>query len=233
MGTATAGFLASDSARFELTATRHRPNLPAEVTAIGSGIVDPAGDRGRMRYELFPNDADDSAFAEKPLEIAWTATDYWVRAAQDDSDRAWQHTTRARAPEQMNLIGRVNEEPVALLRMAAAATPADVRAGASAELDGRPAERWLVSVPAEVASDNFVPPDTYLGFSQIFGRSDLPLEVWLVAGTVVRIGYVLEREKAPYGGPDRLETWYDWSGIGGPIELEVPPPGEIEDVGAG
>ena len=75
-----------------------------------------------------------------------------------------------------------------------------------------------------------MPPETYLGFSQVFGRPDLPLEVWLVDGEIARVGYVLERERAPYGGPDRIETWYDWTAVGEPIELTLPPKGEIVEI---
>jgi hypothetical protein len=97
-------------------------------------------------------------------------------------------------------------------------------------LAGRTAERWLISVPAEAAGDAFVPPETYLAFERVFGRPDLPLEVWLVDGEVARVGYVLERAKAPYGGPDRIETWYDWSAVGEPIDLVIPPEGEIVEL---
>ena len=217
-------FLATDSAAFDLVVTRFKPGVPDELTAAASGVVDPAGDRGRMRFELFPNDAEGSPFAFGAFDIAWDPTNYRTKAGQDDLDGAWQHTTRAAAPG-MALIGRVNEEPVALLRLAAAAEPDEVEALPPGQLNGQPAERWLVSVPATTPASQFVPPETYLAFSQVFGRPDLPLEVWLVDGEVARVGYVLEREKAPYGGPDRIETWYDWSDIGEPIELTLPPRG--------
>jgi hypothetical protein len=225
---AAARFLASDSARFELQVRRFKPGLPEELTAAASGIVDPAADRGRMRFEVFPNDPEGSPFALGPFDIAWDPTDYWTTAGQDP-DGAWQHTTRAEAPA-MALIGRVNEEPLALLRLAAVADPEDVEAAPPTQLEGKTAERWLVSVPAETAGEAHVPPETYLAFSEVFGRPDLPLEVWLVDGEIARVGYVLEREKAPYGGPDRIETWYDWSAIGEPIDLTIPPAGEIVEV---
>jgi hypothetical protein len=226
---ALARFLASDSATFKLVIRRLKPNVPDEVTAVAAGVVDPAADRGRMRFELLPNDPEGSPFALGPIDIAWDPIDYWTTAGPDDPDRVWRHTTRAAAPA-MALIGRVNEEPLALVRLAGGAGLGDVHAGPPARLGGKIAEQWLVSVPAEVAGAVNVPPETYLAFSQIFGRPDLPLEVWLVDGEVARVGYVLEREKAPYGGPDRIETWYDWSEVGAPLELTLPPKGRIVEV---
>ncbi len=87
-------------------------------------------------------------------------------------------------------------------------------------------------MPADRAREAWVPPDTYLGFETIFGLDELPIEVWLVDGRIARVGYVLEREKAPYGGPDRNETWYAWSAFGEPIQLAIPPQGTIEEVGS-
>jgi hypothetical protein len=229
MADAVARVLAADAAQFELEITRFREGAPDEATAVGAGIVDPAGDRGRMRFELFPNDTDLAPVAIGPIDITWDATDYWATAGPEDADESWRHTTRAAAPEKA-LIGRVNEEPLALLRLAATAEPDDVEALPPASLRGRTAERWLISVPAAVAGDAYVPPETYLALQQIFGRPDLPLEVWLVDGEVARVGYVLEREKAPSGGPDRIETWYDWSAIGEPIDLVIPPVGEIVEI---
>jgi hypothetical protein len=130
------------------------------------------------------------------------------------------------------MIGRVNEEPLALLRLAAAAEPATIQPLPDGVVDGVPAQRWLIPVPADRARDAWVPPDTHLGFETIFDLDALPLEVWLVDGQIARVGYVLERAKAPYGGPDRNETWYAWSDIGAPIELAIPPEGMIVEVGS-
>ena len=79
--------------------------------------------------------------------------DYWTKAGPDDLEGAWQHTSRAAAPG-MALIGRVNEEPLALLRLAAAG---------GIRTTSKPCPRpcstvsrlsvWMVSVPAEKASE--------------------------------------------------------------------------------
>lgn len=41
---------------------------------------------------------------------------------------------------------------------------------------------------------------------------------------------MLAREKALYGGPDRHETWYDWSDLGAPFDVEMPPEGRIVEL---
>ena len=219
-------FLEQSSARFDLRVELFKPDLPDETTALGSGAVDPAGDRGTMSFDLFP---EDDRLSFEPFEITWDQDDYWTTTEPDQGEHVWRHTTRDEAPE-MAMIGRVNEEPLALVRFVAEADPATIEPLAAATVDGVAAERWLVPVPFETMRAAFVPPDTYLGFDKIFGLDALPLEAWLVDGRIVRLGYVLEREKAPYGGPDRNETWYDWSDVGAPIELAIPPEGTIEEI---
>jgi hypothetical protein len=219
-------FLEKSSARFGLRVELFKPGLPDETTALASGVVDPAGDRGAMRYELFP---EDSRMTIGPFEITWDPDDYWTMAERDGAEGVWRHTTRDEAHE-MAMIGRVNEEPLALVRFVAEADPATVEPLPAGTVDGVAAERWLVPVPFEATRAAFVPPDTYLGFESIFGLEALPLEVWLIDGRIARVGYVLEREKAPYGGPDRNETWYEWSDGGAPIELTIPPEGTIEEI---
>ena len=224
---AASAFLEQSSARFDLRVELFKPGLPDEATALGSGVVDPAGDRGTMRWDLFP---EDDRMTFEPFDIAWDPDDYWVANEQPGGgERTWRHTTRDEAPE-MATIGRVNEEPLALVRFVAEADPATIQRLPDGDLDGVLAERWLIPVPVDRTRAAWVPPDTYLGFESIFGLDALPLEVWLIDGRIARVGYVLEREKAPYGGPDRNETWYAWSDIGVPIELEIPPVGTIEEI---
>jgi len=88
----------------------------------------------------------------------------------------------------------------------------------------------LIAVPLERVKAAFIPPDTYLSLREMFDIDSFPLEVWTVDGRIRRVGYVLEREKAPYGGPDRFETTYDWSGFGDTIDLVIPPPGLVVDL---
>lgn len=214
------------SARFEMTVTRYRPDETLRAT-VAHGVVDPAHDRGSMRYDLFPDDPPEIRIS---MDVTWDATDWWGSNAIDPLDE-WVHVARDDAHERANIIGRSQEEPLALVRFAAAADPAAISPLPEADLDGRAADRWLVSVPAADLRAAFVPADTYLGFSEIFDRDDLPLEVWLVDGRIVRLGYVLERAETPRGGPDRHETWYDWTVDGDPIQLVIPPAGEIREMG--
>ena len=226
---AARSFLAESSARFELRIDRFKPDLPDEVTALASGEVDPAGDRGSMTYELLPGEPADSPLALPPFDIVWNETDFWTTAGPDALEGIWQHVTRERSPE-MALIGRVNEEPLALVRFAAEADRASIEALPAGVLDGVAHERWLVRVPVPVARAAYVPPETYLAFDTIYAIDALPLEIWLRQGRIARVGYVLEREKAPYGGPDRSETWYAWSAVGEPMDLVIPPAGKIVEV---
>ena len=182
-----------------------------------------------MTYELLPDEPADSPLALPPFDIVWNETDFWTTAGPDALEGVWRHVTRERSPE-MALIGRVNEEPLALVRFVAEADPATIEALPAGVLDGVAHERWLVRVPVPVARAAYVPPETYLAFDTIFGIDALPLEIWLRDGRIARVGYVLEREKAPYGGPDRSETWYAWSEVGEPMNLVIPPAGEIIEV---
>jgi hypothetical protein len=224
-GPAAGWLLEQSSARFELDYKRFRTGETLRV-AVADGIVDPAGDRGAMRYDLFPDDAPDTPM-RIGADVVWSADDWWGQIEKPE----WTHASRAEAPDRANLIGRVQEEPLALVRFAATADPERFEELPPADLHGQTAERWLIRVPAADAKAAFVPPDSYLGYAQIFDRDDLPLEVWLVDGRIARLGYVLEREKSPAGVPDRHETWYDWSAIGDPIDLVIPPAGKIREMG--
>ena len=232
---AARAFLELTSAGFEATADRFKPGQPVEHEWEASGVIDPAGDRGSMRWLLlFPplSEPAPSETPEPPLaaDILWNATDYWAASSPaTGDDRQWTHATRERARESA-MIGRVQEEPLALVRLAAEADPSAVQPLAGVALDGEAADRWLIEVPLDRAKAAFVPPDTYLGLARIFDVDAFPLEIWTVDGAIRRVGYVLEREKAPYGGPDRFETYYDWSALGDPIDLVMPPSGRIVEL---
>lgn len=226
---AARALLAAAAARFELRVDRFKPGLPDEVVATATGLAHPAEDAGELAYHFFPEVPADDPF-RMDADIVWSSADVWIRLEPDGEDEAWRHVTRERAPE-VALIGRVQEEPLALVRFAAGADPVEVRPLTDAQLGGATAERWLVPVPADEARAAYVPPDSYLGFESIFGVDELPLEIWLVDGRLARTGYVLEREEAPYGGPDRFETRYDWTAIGEPVAIEIPPSGEIVEIG--
>lgn len=231
---AAGAFLRLTSARFEMAVDRWKPGQPLEREWEASGVVDPATDRGSMRWRLlFPTlgQLTPPATPQPPFEadILWNATDYWSSGLPTaGEERRWTHATRERARETA-IIGRVQEEPLALVRFAAEADPSAVEPMARGTLDGDEADRWLIKVPLDRIRAAYIPPDTYLSVREVFGIASFPLEVWTVDGAIRRVGYVLEREKAPYGGPDRFETYYDWSGFGDPIELVIPPPGQIVD----
>ena len=220
--------LAQSSARFSVRVDRSRPGKPDQALMSGSGVVDPAGDRGRMRYDPWVHNPGEPDFGPDIVDIVWGPLDYWIAPPKDGADQEWLHWTRDFARTEA-LIGRANEEPLALVRFLARADSGDLEALAPAEHEGVPVERWLVPVAADDLRAAFVPPDTYLGFAAIYKRPTLPLEAWLANGRIVRMGYVLERDKIPAGGSDRTETWYAWSGFGEEIDLVVPPAGTIRE----
>ena len=82
------------------------------------------------------------------------------------------------------------------------ATPTLDPAGPSASASGAPTP---ASVASPSTSASVLPPDSAM------------------ADAVARV-------LAPYGGPDRIETWYDWSAVGEPIDLVIPPNGEIVEI---
>jgi hypothetical protein len=228
---AAQAFLALDGARFEMRGDRWKPDVPLERQTEASGLVDPAADRGRLRIAFFPPEPGASP---GPMtltsDIVWDATDFWGALVDTDGEPSgWNRGTRERAREAA-ILGRVAEEPLALIRFVAAATDTEVEPLPDAPLGDAVARRWRVAVPLDDAQAAYVPPDTYLAVGQIFAIDAFPVEVWVVDERIARIGYVLERDQAPYGGPDRFETWYDWSGHGEPIELEIPPPGEVVEL---
>lgn len=232
---AARAFLQLTSASFEMAVDRWKPGQPTEREWEASGVVDPATDRGSMHWRLFypplgPLTPPETPQPPSELDILWNATDYWTaRSATAGTEREWTHAARERAREAA-IIGRLQEEPIGLIRLAAEADRSAVEPMAPGTLDGAAADRWLIEVPLDRVKAAFIPPDTYLSLREVFGVDSFPLEAWTVDDRIRRIGYVLEREKAPYGGPDRFETYYDWSGFGDPIDLEMPPPGLIVDL---
>jgi hypothetical protein len=209
-----------------MTVDGWRPNRPLEHIIEASGTVGPNRDRGSMHWTLLPI-TDESGTEVSPrldADLRWDSKDFWL-TSELSSDAEWKHTSRARAPE-VAIVSRAPEEPLALLRFVSAAKTSAMRPLPDASLDGKTAHVWLVEVAAADATAAYVPPDSYQAVERIYGPV-FPVEVWLVDGVIMRTGYVLERDKAPYGGPDRHETWYDWSNLDEPFDVKLPPAGKI------
>jgi len=221
--------LAASSARFDLTSGSVRADGTSQATARASGEVNPARDLGAMRYMLFPDDpANPLATA---FEVRWSPSDFWFAQPDSTGDAStWQHAPRVDARD-MAFVGRVQEEPLALVRFAAAADASAFEPLPAEELEGRQAERWLIRVPTSLTEPAYVPPDVYAGFEEAYGIDHLPLEVWLVDGAVARTGYVLSRTSATSEEGNRVQTWYDWSDVGAKLDIEVPPTGTIVEAG--
>ena len=164
------------------------------------------------------------------IDVVWTADEYWGSSPPLDGEaRRWTHARREEVVD-LAIIGRIQEEPLALIRLAAAADVSMVEAMSDASIDGANVRRWRIDVPVADARAAFVPYDTYSSFADVFGVDALPVEIWLHDGQLVRAGYVFERELAPYGGPDRIETYYDWSGFGDEAVIEIPPAGIVVEM---
>jgi hypothetical protein len=196
-----------------------------ETLISGDGIVDPRGDRARMAYDLTPLFAS-PGHSPAPLErvaLAWDADNLWGRPVGGDA--AWETASRAEAAETGGLMGRLPREVVGLLELVAASDPAGSQRLADAGVAGTPARHVLVPIPLEDAAGAGVPADTPTvdALRPAYGIDAIPIEVWLVEGEVRRIGYSLARDKAPYGGPDRTTVTYDWTDLGRPADLTLPP----------
>jgi hypothetical protein len=220
--------LEADGARVSMSVIREkRPVDPVETLLTGSGRVEPARDRGHIRYDLsglvaHPSPSP-SAGTPEVVEIIWTPDDVAVRIA-GVAHGDWQSRVRDEARVRSGLIGRLPDEVSGLLTLVAGSPPDRTVRLEAAELDGSPAERWMVAVPVEVAAGAGVPADVpdADGIRRAYGIEEIEIEVWLVDGSLRRLRLEFRREKAPYGGPDRTTTTYEWYPPSDPTPIELP-----------
>jgi hypothetical protein len=204
-----------------------RSTDPVQTLVEGSGRMEPATGRGHVRYDftglLTPPGTSPSPSAPNVVELVWTPDDEYVRLARDAAGK-YETQTREHARETGGIVGRLPDEVLGLATLVAQSQPSQAHPLEPAELAGFAAERWTITVPVEAAAAAGVPgylPDAAAIRSQ-YGKSEIDIEVWLIGGVLRRLQYQLAREQAPYGGPDRTTTTYDWLNAADDIEIEVP-----------
>ena len=223
---AAEAFLRLPSAAFEMQHTTARRGGDDRVDAQSTGAVDPAHDSGRLTYDFLPGFTPPNV-----VDIVWNQTDFWIAIPPKAGEvPTWQHRDRPSARSEA-IMGRVQEEPLALIQFVVEAEPSTIEQLPPQDLDGVSMERWLVRVPVDDAKDAFVPPDSFGALRELFGISSLPVQVWLHEGRIARTGYELGNTSIPGARPDRIEVWYDWSRFGEPLALEFPPSGRVIDSG--
>jgi hypothetical protein len=204
-----------------------RATDPVETLVVGTGRMEPVTGRGHLRYDftglLTPPGSSPSPSAPNVVELVWTPDDEFVRLARDTNGK-YETQTRARARETGGIVGRLPDEVLGLATLVAQSQASQVHPLEPAQLGGFDADRWSITVPVEAAAAAGVPgylPDAE-AIRRQYGRSDIDVEVWLIDGVLRRLRYELARELAPYGGPDRTTTTYDWLNAADDVEIEVP-----------
>lgn len=213
---AAVGLLEARSATVTIDVRRERrAGDPVETLVAGEGRVEPVAGRGSVRYDLTGllagPEAPTTPDPDLIVDVAWTADHLYARLAPE-AEGDWQVRTRAEARDSSGLIGRLPDEVLGLVELVAAAGPNAVEPMEPGALDGRLSDRWRVRVPIEEAAEAGVPADApdAATLRRVYGVEALDVEAWLVDGQVRRLRYEFARDEAPYGGPDRTITTYDW-----------------------
>ncbi len=220
--------LSTAAAAFDMTVVREkRPQDPIETLIAGSGRVEPPNGRGQARYDLTglvaPPGTPAPSIAALVAEVVWTPDELVVQLASEPG--GWQARPRDEARRSGGLVGRLPDEVIGLVRLVADASPGDaVVALDPVDLDGAPAERWLVRSTLEAAAAAGVPADVpdAATVREQYGVTTVDVEVWLVAGELRRLRYAFTREEAPYGGPDRTTVTYDWRESTPDVPIAIP-----------
>lgn len=220
--------LQTASADIALTVTREKgAGHPIETLLTGSGRIEPAVGHGHVRYDLrglLATAAGSPApGALSEVELIWTETDLFVRPAGVPAGE-WERRTREDGRSSGGLIGRLPDEVLGMMRLVSASGAGTTARLDPAVLDAVAADRWVVTVPVAAAAAEGVPaefPDADV-IRRVYGLDEIDVEVWLVNDAVRRLRLVFERAQAPYGGPDRTTTTYDWRGAPDGIPIEIP-----------
>jgi len=206
---------------FEARYVRQVPNQPDETYLTLEGAVDLRAGSGRMEADvsgLFEGLPDGGAELEEPVELTWTHTRLTAVVEGEE-----QSLPRARAREEAGLIGRLPDEPAALVALLGRAE--EIRRVGDERVDGQSTVRFACSVDARRAGGTGVPAELAPAFEQaLYGRR-LPLEVWLDAdGLPRRIEYLIRLKPLRGGGrqilPARVVRGrYDLFDFGAPVDV--------------
>lgn len=203
---------------FSATYTREVPGKDDERYLTFEGAVDLARASGRLEADLstlltYPRT---NAPVDEPVELSWTREEFVASIGGRQDARP-----RVRARASGGLIGRLPDEPAALVELLRHAE--GVRRIGADEIDGRAVVRFACSVAARRAGSTGVPAELAPAFAQALYGPELPLEVWLDAdGLPRRIEYVIRLKPLRRGGkqilPARLvRGTYELSAFGLPI----------------
>ena len=182
------------------------------------GAVDVTRASGRLEADLATllSDPRTNAPVTEPIELSWTREELVGSISGKQFVRP-----RARARASGGLIGRLPDEPAALVDLLRHAE--GVRRIGADEIDGQAVVRFACSVDARRAGSAGVPAEVAAAFAQALYGPELPLEVWLDAdGLPRRIEYVIRLKPLRSGGkqilPARLvRGTYDLSEFGSPV----------------
>ena len=206
-----------------------RPDDPIETLIVAEGRVEPSIGRGHLRVDfsglIAIPESSEPPDPNSTAEVIWTPEEMFARSATLPGD-PWEARTRAEGRSGGGYVGRLPDEVLGLARLVASSRPQEVKALEDAPIDGENARRWLIRMPVEATAVEGVPADvpSAAQLRDTDGVEAIEVEVWLVDGSVRRIRYVIAREKAAYGGPDRTTVTYDWSQAASDESIVVPPP---------
>jgi hypothetical protein len=207
---------------FEAAYVRELPGEPHDRYLQLEGGADVAADAGWLRAELAALLAGlpEADTFEEPIELRWTRSE--LRARIDGHERS---LPRAQARESGGLIGRLPDEPRALVELLAEAE--NVRRVETEVIGDRPTVRFACVVDARRAGAAGAPAELTEAFEQEVHGPTLPLDVWLDGnGLPRRIEYVVRLDPLVTRGrqilPERVvRATYDLDDFGEPVE----PPG--------
>jgi hypothetical protein len=201
---------------------------PVRTLMTGRGRIEPAAGRGGVRFDFSPlienPDPSQSPSPALIVEVTWTPDEVFARSPTSPN-RAWTTMSRDDARTSGGYAGRLPDEFLGLVTLVASSPPERFTTLENDSIDGMEAERWLLPVPVEDAVEKGVPAEVSNApiLRDTYGIDTIDIEVWLIDGTLRRIGYQVAREKSVSGSPDRTTITYDWSAASGTDSIVVPP----------